>query len=108
LRAEFHFPAGGPLKAAFGLSGTYETNGHNRKEKKMNIPGFTANASLDTRSNPYVETQRQTTQAGIVPQFCFRQPGSSYSTCVDCVDLDGDGNPDYCWVRRVSGGITLM
>jgi len=73
----------------------------------MTMPGFTANASLDTQGNRYVQTQAQIAQTGIVPQFCFRQPGASYSTCVDCFDLDGDGNPDYCWVRRV-GVFTLM
>jgi hypothetical protein len=63
----------------------------------MNIPGFSAEASLG-KTERYRLTLEQAAEAGgVLPQFCFRSPGSNYVTCGECVDTDGDGVPDTCW-----------
>ena len=70
----------------------------------MRLPRFTADASLGARAKNYALTSKPSAQTGVVlPQFCFHQPGSLYSTCVDCFDTDGDGIPDTCWTYSRPG-----
>jgi hypothetical protein len=63
----------------------------------MHLPKFTAEASLGAKSQHYALASRVSAQSGVIlPQFCFRSSDGSYTTCVTCYDIDGDGLPDWC------------
>jgi hypothetical protein len=75
----------------------------------MTTPGFTAEASLGKVKETYILTSVASAETGgVVPQFCFRSPGSNYVTCGECVDIDGDGVPDVCWTYTHRLAATLI
>lgn len=64
----------------------------------MTTPGFTAEASLGKAKKIYsLASETFAESGGVLPQFCFRPPGSSYTTCGGCIDTDGDGVADTCY-----------
>jgi len=75
----------------------------------MNIPGFTAEASLGkVKVNHNLAWDGSVETGGVLPQFCRQQPGSNIATCVDCLDTDGDGVVDTCWTTIKRLGISIF
>jgi predicted molibdopterin-dependent oxidoreductase YjgC len=75
----------------------------------MTLPGFTAEASLAKVKERYILTSKGLAETGmVVPQFCYRTPGSPFETCGECFDTDGDGVPDNCYIYRRPVGIPFM
>jgi len=75
----------------------------------MSIPGFSAQASLGKVKESYMLKSRASAETGgVLPQFCFRPPGSNYVTCGGCVDTNGDGVPDTCWYSTHPIAFTLF
>jgi len=71
----------------------------------MNIPGFTAEASLGRVKESHNLAWEGSAENGrVLPQFCFRPAGSNFVTCGECVDTNGDGVVDTCWtsIQRVA------
>jgi hypothetical protein len=64
------------------------------------LPGFTAEASLERRSESYRMALNTATQQGLVPQWCFQNQNQSGSfTCCDWIAIGGLGG--FLWCRKL-------